>query len=65
MRGILRALLTASFSLVATLAFGQTYPNKPVRIVVPYPAGGTVDAVTRVVAQRLSENLGRPAIHSR
>jgi tripartite-type tricarboxylate transporter receptor subunit TctC len=62
MRGILRALLAASFGLVATLAFGQTYPNKPVRIVVPYPAGGTVDAVTRVVAQRLSENLGQQFI---
>ncbi|WP_244222922.1 Bug family tripartite tricarboxylate transporter substrate binding protein [Cupriavidus lacunae] len=58
----MRALLAASFGLVATLAFGQTYPNKPVRIVVPYPAGGTVDAVTRVVAQRLSENLGQQFI---
>ncbi|MFJ1259425.1 Bug family tripartite tricarboxylate transporter substrate binding protein [Cupriavidus sp. CuC1] len=58
----MRALLATSFGLVATLAFSQTYPNKPVRIVVPYPAGGTVDAVTRVVAQRLSENLGQQFI---
>lgn len=62
MKGILRALLATSFGLVATLAFSQTYPNKPVRIVVPYPAGGTVDAVTRVVAQRLSESLGQQFI---
>lgn len=62
MKGILRALLATSFGLVATLALGQTYPNKPVRIVVPYPAGGTVDAVARVVAQRLSENLGQQFI---
>lgn len=62
MRCILRTLLAMSFALAAPLALGQTFPNKPVRIVVPYPAGGTVDAVARVVAQRLSENLGQQFI---
>lgn len=37
MRSILRALVATSFGLAATLALGQSYPNKPVRIVVPYP----------------------------
>lgn len=40
------------------LAFGQAYPRQPVRIVVPYSAGGMTDVVGRLVAQRLSERLG-------
>ncbi len=43
-------------------ALAQTYPNRPVRIIVPYPAGGTVDAVARVVAQRLTEQMGQSFI---
>lgn len=37
----------------------SVWPNKPVRIVVPFPAGGSTDAVSRMIAQRLSEKLGQ------
>lgn len=47
---------------MSSLAFSQAYPTKVVRIIVPFPAGGTVDAVARVIAQRLSENLGQQFI---
>jgi tripartite-type tricarboxylate transporter receptor subunit TctC len=62
MKGIPSALLAAIALIVPTLAYGQGWPNKLVTIVVPYPAGGTVDAVARVIAARLSENLGQPFI---
>lgn len=39
------------------VAFAQ-YPTKPVHIVVPYPAGGAVDAFARILSQRLSESVG-------
>jgi tripartite-type tricarboxylate transporter receptor subunit TctC len=45
-----------------TFALAQTYPNKPIRFVIPFPAGGFSDVTGRVVAQRLSDSLGQPVI---
>lgn len=42
--------------------FSQTYPSKPVRVVVPYPAGSTPDIVGRTVADRLQKALGQPFV---
>ena len=44
------------------LAQAQTFPAKPVRLIVPYPSGGGVDLTARVVGQRLSEVLGHPFV---
>src|ERR1700694_2112100 len=43
-------------------AAAQSYPNKPIKLVVPFPAGGTVDTVGRVVAPPLSAHLGQSVV---
>ena len=57
MRTIVRCLIAMAAVFAAGSAFAQSYPNKPVRIVVPFPAGGVTDIGARVVAQKLSERL--------
>jgi tripartite-type tricarboxylate transporter receptor subunit TctC len=46
----------------ACAAWGQAWPNKPIRMVVAFPPGGPTDIVSRVIAQRLSEQLGQQVI---
>lgn len=48
--------------LVASPAFAQGWPSRPVRVVAAYPAGGSIDIVARLVSQRLGESLGQPFI---
>jgi len=53
-----------AFALASTtlVAIAQTYPFKPVRIVVPFPAGGGVDLTARTVGQKLSDYLGQQVV---
>ncbi len=48
--------------LATTTAFAQTYPSKPIRIVVPYPPGGFNDTLGRTLAAKFTESWGQPAV---
>jgi tripartite-type tricarboxylate transporter receptor subunit TctC len=55
-------LLCLLLATVAAPALAQSYPNKSVRLVVPFPAGGSTDIVARTLAQKLTEAWGQPVV---
>lgn len=59
-----RTFVASALSAIALPAYGQTgpWPNKPIRLVVPYAPGGTTDVVARVVAEYLGKRLGQNII---
>jgi tripartite-type tricarboxylate transporter receptor subunit TctC len=57
-----RLFITALLVLVSPSAFAQSYPSRPITLIVPYAPGGSVDAVARVIAPRLGERLGQNII---
>lgn len=56
------ALLMSVLPLLPAAAFAQTYPSKPIKMIVPYPPGGPTDVQARVVALKLGELLGEPVV---
>jgi tripartite-type tricarboxylate transporter receptor subunit TctC len=63
MRSHLRAWATVAALVLASAATAaQSYPDKPIRLVVPFPAGGTTDILARTVGQRLTMAWGQPVI---
>src|SRR5687767_10752188 len=56
-----RLVAAATLALAAGIAHAQ-YPTKPVKIIVPWPPGGAVDTIGRLIAQHISEPLGQPVV---
>jgi len=54
--------LTAAATAVSRPAFPQAYPTRPIKWVVPFPAGGTTDLISRIMSQWLAERLGQPVV---
>ena len=69
-KGVGRIMTTACamatvFLLVGamvTLLYAQTYPNKPIRLILPFQPGGTTDIIGRIIGQKLAERLGQPVV---
>jgi len=62
MKKILKFLITVAVSCFAASAAAQAWPTQPVRMIVPFPPGGTTDIMARVLAERLTASLGQPVV---
>ena len=61
-KSLLTILLAVAVSLCSSAAAAQTYPVKPVRLIIPFPPGGSNDIVGRLIASKLTERLGKQVI---
>ena len=59
---VLASLLFAATSLFAIASVAQSYPSKPVRLIIPFPPGGSNDIVGRMIAMQLTERLGTQVV---
>jgi tripartite-type tricarboxylate transporter receptor subunit TctC len=58
----MRAIFTALLLSLPLVAFGQDWPSRPIRFILPFPPGGGTDILGRLIAERLSANLGQPVV---
>src|SRR4051794_29325408 len=54
--------LVVAFSLAAPTAAQEDYPNRPIRLIIPFPAGGSNDIVGRAIATQMGERLGKQVV---
>src|SRR5262249_15092277 len=62
MRRLIVALVLVLAAFGAGPASAQSYPSKPIRVIVPFAAGGAVDVLARLVGAKMSESIGQPVI---
>ena len=59
---LVRIAASLALALAATAAHAQAWPNKPIKMIVPFPAGGPTDVLTRSLSDKLSTALGQPVV---
>jgi tripartite-type tricarboxylate transporter receptor subunit TctC len=59
---VVRGAVACSLTIVAAGAFGQSWPSKPIRLIVPFAPGGNTDILARVISPRLGEALGQTVV---
>jgi len=64
-QSLLAALIGFAMALGAAPAQAQTYPNRPIKLIVPFPAGGPIDVMARLVAQKLSSTFAPMVVENR
>ena len=62
MHFLVRGLVLAAALGGATAASAQTFPNKPIRFIAPFAAGGPADTIARVIAEKMQANVGQPVV---
>ena len=62
LQSLARHLAVSALILLSCHALGQTYPTRPIRLVVPSAAGGSTDTVARVVGNALAASIGVPVV---
>lgn len=60
--GALSLAVAAGLAIATSAGFAQTYPSKPVKLVLPHPPGGTTDLIARILATRMGESLGQTIV---
>jgi tripartite-type tricarboxylate transporter receptor subunit TctC len=62
MNRIIAGCAGVAFAMLSSLAAAQSWPNKPIRYIVPFAAGGTTDILARTISEKLTVALGQPVI---
>lgn len=61
-RFFIKACIAASLTAMTLGALAQSYPSRPVKLIIPFPPGGTLDTVGRQLAHKLAEQMGQPFV---
>lgn len=59
---LIKTVAAVAAALAASVSFAQAYPNKPIKLIIPFAPGGSTDIVGRIMAAKLSPILGQPVI---